>query len=118
VTALNHRSAPRHLESAAIEDSPRFLPDGYLIFRSIEGGIDFLYRMRLDGTQRQKINPTRIFDLFDASPNGRWAIVLTEGSDENKSPTVMAVPVEGGASVQICSINCGRDGASAESPCI
>jgi Tol biopolymer transport system component/tRNA A-37 threonylcarbamoyl transferase component Bud32 len=106
VTALNHRSAPRHLESAAIEDSPHFLPNGDLIFRSIEGGINFLYRMRLDGTQRQKINPTRIFELFDASPNGRWAIALREGNDEDKSPTVMAVPVEGGAAVQICSINC------------
>jgi Tol biopolymer transport system component/tRNA A-37 threonylcarbamoyl transferase component Bud32 len=106
VTALNHRSAPRHLESAAIEDSPRFLPNGDLIFRSIEGGIDYLSRIRVDGTQRQKISPKRIFDLFSASPNGRWAIVLSEGSDEEKSPTVMAVPVEGGASVQISSIDC------------
>jgi len=106
VVALNHRSAPRHLESAAIEDSPRFLPNGDVIFRSIEGGIDFLYRMRMDGTQRQKISPKRIFDLFDASPNGRWAIVLGEGSDEDKSPTVMAVPLEGGAAVRLCSIAC------------
>jgi hypothetical protein len=104
--ALNHRSAPRHLESSAIEDSPRFLPNGDVIFRSIEGGIDFLYRMRTDGSQRQKISPKRIFDLFDASPNGQWAVVLSEGSDEEKSPTVMAVPVEGGAPVRICSIAC------------
>jgi eukaryotic-like serine/threonine-protein kinase len=106
VVALNHRSAPRHLESAAIEDSPRFLPDGDLLFRSVEGGIDFLYRMRIDGTQRQKIIPERIFDLFDASPNGRLALVLGEGSDEEKSPTVMVVPLEGGAGVRICSIAC------------
>ena len=106
VVALNHRSAPRHLESAAIEDSPRFLPDGDLLFRSVEGGIDFLYRMRIDGTQRQKIIPERIFDLFDASPNGRLALVLGVGSDEEKSPTVMVVPLEGGAGVRICSIAC------------
>jgi len=106
VVALNHRSAPRHLESAAIEDSPRFLPDGDLLFRSVEGGIDFLYRMRIDGTQRQKIIPERIFDLFDASPNGRLALVLCEGSDEEKSPTVMVVPLEGGGGVRICSIAC------------
>jgi Tol biopolymer transport system component/predicted Ser/Thr protein kinase len=106
VVALNHRSAPRHLESAAIEDSPRFLPDGDLLFRSVEGGIDYLYRMRIDGTQRQKIMPERIFDLFDASPNGRLALVLGEGSDEEKSPTVMVVPLEGGAGVRVCSIAC------------
>jgi len=106
VEALNHRSAPRHLESTAIEDSPRFLPDGDVIFRSVEGGIDFLYRMRIDGTQRQKLSPKRIFDLLDASPNGRWAIVLGEGSDEEQSPTVMAVPLDGGAGVRICSIAC------------
>jgi eukaryotic-like serine/threonine-protein kinase len=106
VVALNHRSAPRHLQSAAIEDSPRFLPDGDLLFRSVEGGIDFLYRMRIDGTQRQKIIPERIFDLFDASPNGRLALVLGVGSDEEKSPTVMVVPLEGGAGVRICSIAC------------
>jgi Tol biopolymer transport system component/tRNA A-37 threonylcarbamoyl transferase component Bud32 len=106
VVALNHRSAPRHLESAAIEDSPRFLPNGDVIFRSVEGGIDFLYRMRIDGSQRQKISPKRIFDLFDASPNGRLALVLGEGSDEEKSPTVMVVPLEGGPAVRICSIAC------------
>ena len=61
VVALNHRSAPRHLESAAIEDSPRSLPNGDVIFRSVEGGIDFLYRMRMDGTQRQKISPDANF---------------------------------------------------------
>jgi len=77
-----------------------------VIFRSVEGGIDFLYRMRIDGTQRQKLSPKRIFDLLDASPNGRWAIVLGEGSDEEKSPTVMAVPLDGGAVVRICSIAC------------
>jgi Tol biopolymer transport system component/tRNA A-37 threonylcarbamoyl transferase component Bud32 len=106
VAALDHRSAPRHLESAAIEDSPCFLPSGEVIFRSVEGGIDFLYRVRIDGTQRQKISPKRIFDLFSASPNGRWAIVLGEGSDEETTPAVMAVPLEGGAFIQLCAIDC------------
>jgi len=107
VVALNHRSAPRHLESAAIEDSPRFLPDGDLLFRSVEGGIDFLYRMRIDGTQRQKIIPERIFRSVRRVAERPLASCWAKGATR-KSPTVMVVPLEGGAGVRICSIACWR----------
>ena len=48
------RSSPVQISSTAVEDSPYFLPDGELIFRAIEGGSNFLYRMKADGTGRRK----------------------------------------------------------------
>src|SRR5271167_2567026 len=40
------------------------------------------------------------------SPNTIAHRPFGEGSDEEKSPTVMAVPLDGGAVVRICSIAC------------
>ena len=58
--SINRRSSPVHLASTATEDSPFFLPNGELVFRAIEGGSNFLYRMKGDGSDRRKIIPGRI----------------------------------------------------------
>ena len=55
IATTNHRSPPVRLSTADVEDSPSFLPDGDLLFRAIEGGSNFLYRAKADGTNRQKI---------------------------------------------------------------
>ena len=72
IAPTSRRSSPVRISSAAIEDSPFFLPDGELIFRAIEGGSNFLYRMKTDGTGRRKITSERIVDVNSVSPDGRW----------------------------------------------
>jgi Tol biopolymer transport system component len=72
LSSTDHRSSPRELASAAGQDSPRFLPNGDLVLRSTEGGQNFLYRISQNGTERRKITPEPILDLFSASPDGRW----------------------------------------------
>jgi dipeptidyl aminopeptidase/acylaminoacyl peptidase len=106
VAPTSRRSSPRHISSAAVEDSPLFLPDGDLVFRAIEGGSDFLYRMRADGTGRRKIIPDRILGLIAASPDGRWVVAGLPNPDE-EHPTVMkAFALDGSASVPLCFVYC------------
>jgi hypothetical protein len=106
IAPTDHRSAPREIVSSAIEDSPRFLPEGDLLFRASEAGIDSLYRMHPDGSDRHKIGTLHIFDFFATSPDGRWALVLAEAPSEDHTPGQYAVPVEGGPSVLLCTNLC------------
>ena len=83
IAPTSRRSSPVHISSAAVEDSPFFLPDGDLVFRAIEGGSNFLYRMKADGTGRRKITPDRILDSVGVSPDGRWVVAGSSDSTKN-----------------------------------
>jgi Tol biopolymer transport system component len=102
IAPTSRRSSPVRISSAAVEDSPYFLPDGDLIFRAIEGGSNFLYRMKIDGTARRKVSSERILDIASVSPDGRWVIVGAPNSDEEYTAATRAFAVDGGASVPLC----------------
>jgi eukaryotic-like serine/threonine-protein kinase len=114
VSPLSHRSSPQRIFSAAVEDSPFFLPDGDIVFRAIEGGSNFLYRMKADGSGRVKITPQRISDFNSVSPDGRWAIAGSTGSDEEHTAEMMAFAVDGSAvvtlSTALCRLHWGMTG--------
>jgi eukaryotic-like serine/threonine-protein kinase len=98
----NRRSSPTRISSTAIEDSPHFLPDGDLVFRAIEGGSNFLYRMKADGTGRRKISSQRIFDIMAVSPDGRWVVASAPGPSEEHTAAAIAFAVEGGEAAPLC----------------
>ena len=102
VAPTSRRSSPLRISSAAVEDSPFFLPDGDLIFRAVEGGSNFLYRMKTDGTGRRKIGSERILDIESVSPDGRWVVAGAPNPDEEYTAAARAFPVDGGASVPFC----------------
>jgi Tol biopolymer transport system component len=108
VAPINRRSSPRHISSAAAEDTAFFLPDGDLVFRAFEGGANFLYRMKPDGTGRRKLIPDRIIELAAVSPDGRWVIVGVPNPDEERPAVVKAIALDGSASapVPICVLAC------------
>ena len=108
VAATDHRSSPRRISVAGTgtEDSPFFLPDGDLIFRAIENGSNFLYRMKADGSGRQKIFPQRIFDLKALSPDGRWVIASTPIAGKEHTAESAAFAVDGHATVPLCPGYC------------
>jgi serine/threonine protein kinase len=106
VAPLNRRSSPVRISSTEIEDSPHFLPDGDLIFRAVEGGSNFLYRMKVDGTGRSKIKAERILDLYGISPDGRWAIVAAPNSDQEHTAATKAFRLDGNEQVLICTGFC------------
>jgi eukaryotic-like serine/threonine-protein kinase len=102
IAPTSRRSSPVRISSAAVEDSPFFLPDGDLIFRAIEDGSNFLYRMKTDGTGRRKITSERILDIESVSPDGRWVIAGAPNPDEEYTAAARAFAVDGGESVPVC----------------
>ena len=107
VAPTNRRSSPVRISpETAIEDSPFFLPDGDLVFRAIEGGSDFLYQMKTDGSARRKISSQRIFEALALSPDGRWIVAGSTGSDRDQTPQTTAFAVDGSTSVPLCLSYC------------
>ena len=106
IAPTSRRSSPVRIFSAAVEDLPFFLPDGDLIFRAIEGGSNYLYRMKPDGTGRRKITSERILDISAVSPDGRWVAAGSPNSDEEHPAGMKAFPVDGGISVPLCIDYC------------
>jgi Tol biopolymer transport system component len=109
IAATSHRSSPRRISSEASEDSPLFLPNGDLLFRAIEGGTNFLYGMKADGTGRHKIIPDRILEFTAVSPDGRWAVAATADSNEEHPASLKAFAMDGSASVMLCTLHCMLD---------
>jgi serine/threonine protein kinase len=102
VAPTDHRSSPRHIVSSASEDNPVFLPDGDLVFRAVDGGANFLYRMHADGSDRRRVIPDHILDFNSLSPDGRWAIVQAPDANAEHTYGMFALPVEGGSPVRLC----------------
>jgi dipeptidyl aminopeptidase/acylaminoacyl peptidase len=106
VAPMNRRSSPVCISSTPIEDSPRFLPDGDLIFRAVEGGSNFLYRMKADGTGRSKIKAERVLDLYSVSPDGRWAAIASPNPDQEHTAATKAFRLGGNEEVLVCQAYC------------
>lgn len=106
VAPVNHRSSPRSIPSAAQEDSPFFLPDGDLVFRAIEGGLNFVYRMKTDGTARRRIVPDRILEIMAVSPDGRWVVAAAPEANAQLPVIVKAFALDGSASMPLCVVHC------------
>ena len=106
LSPTDHRSSPRELMSATSQDSPVMLPNGTLVFRSTEDGQRFIYRSKQDGTERRKIVPDPILDVYSISPDGRWVVAPAKGTDEEHQAVLMAYPMDGGPSFPLCNSYC------------
>ena len=102
----DHRSSPRKIPSTVDEDSPSFLPDGDLIFRRREGGLNFAYRMKTDGSDRSKVVSDTVGDLISVSPDGRLVVAQSKGPDEEHPYSVVAYSLDGGQPVPLCNSLC------------
>jgi len=67
---------PRRLTTGN-ESRPSLSADHDIFFLN-EGRVRFLYRMRPDGSDRRKVDETRMLYLYGVSPDGRWAAVGLE----------------------------------------
>jgi serine/threonine protein kinase len=107
VAPTNRRTSPTRISSpTANEDSPFFLPNGDLVFRAIEGGSNFLYRMKVDGTDRRKISPQRVLDVVAVSPDGRWFVAGSPRPDQEHTAQVTAFAVDGSTAATLCASYC------------
>jgi eukaryotic-like serine/threonine-protein kinase len=106
LASLNLEFSPRRFASSASEDEPRFDSAGNIYFRASEGNQNFIYRMKMNGTDRRKAYPGPILDLQGLAPDGKWAAVwaATSGAESRN----FAVPLAGqGNPVTICTGYCG-----------
>ncbi|HXX99743.1 MAG TPA: hypothetical protein VEI54_02410, partial [Candidatus Limnocylindrales bacterium] len=107
VASTDHRTSPSKLESEVSEDAPFFLPNGDLIYRAHEGGKNYLYTRKQDGSGRRKAKEEPILTLHSVSPDGRWSIVgeTMDGNAEHPS-VIVAYPNAGGREVVTCWMLC------------
>jgi hypothetical protein len=83
---------------------PKFSPDGGLGFIAVEGGLNYLYRSRQDGSLRQKIVENPVLEFAGFSPDNRWAVAWAAVSGNADATTeVLAYPIAGGTPLRICS---------------
>jgi Tol biopolymer transport system component len=104
VAPLDGSAPPRRLGGA--ESKQAFLgralfgPDGDLFFVQDE----FLYRVKPDGSGRQKVMDERVFYLYGISRDGKWAAVWTAGT------SVAIHSLDSSRAIELCSA-CGTVGA-------
>jgi eukaryotic-like serine/threonine-protein kinase len=106
VAPADRSSSPVKLSSGTNDDSPFFLPNGDIVFRTVQGRQNFLYRVKPDGSGREKISDGSVFDLISISPDGRWAIATSAATDAKEAFATAAIPVNGGAPIPLCQGYC------------
>jgi Tol biopolymer transport system component len=103
---------PRKL-SETDDDHPLFASNGEIVFRASEGGANFIYTMKEDGTGRRKIVPTPILALNGISPDGQWVLAYAPVSKDEVTVSVLAYQTNGGRAVRVCDtckVSWSRDG--------
>jgi len=106
IASTDRRFPPRQIPSSTSDDSPAFGPGGDIFFRSAEGGSNFIYRVKEDGTGRQKVLPNPILDFNSVAPDGQWLVAVAPTHDEEIPAAVWAYPIHGGTPVRICAGIC------------
>jgi Tol biopolymer transport system component len=106
IASTDRRFPPRQIPSSTSDDSPVFGPGGDIFLRSAEGGSNFIYRVKQDGTDRQKVWPNPILDFISVAPDGQWLVAVAPTHDEEIPAAVWAYPVHGGTPVRICAGVC------------
>lgn len=97
------RSSPPRLIASTGETSPRFGPDGQVLFRLSDGRTHYLAQMKKDGSDRSKAVAYPIGNVVNISPDRRWMVTI--GPVGSVAATI-AVPVAGGAPRRICVRGC------------
>jgi eukaryotic-like serine/threonine-protein kinase len=114
VASTEHRFAPRQIRSANTEFFPQYSRSGRIYFLLSGTGHSYLYRVKDDGTQEEKITSEPIVSAFGISPDERFAVVYRTLNREDNRIEADAVPLAGGPWIPLCSGFCeaewSRDG--------
>ena len=98
VAALDRRTAPRRVVQGG--DNVAFGANRDLVFRSIEGHVNFITRIGLDGQNRVRLSDINAIDFIGTSPDGQW--VSFAGRFDGEKFGAMVVQVYGGESKVLC----------------
>jgi len=102
IAQLDHSSPPRQIPNVE-GGTPRFTPDGEILFRRTEGSTTagttgFVYRARPDGTGVRKILEPPILLMNSVSPDGKWLVAWAPLHGDGP-PAGQAFPLSGGPPV-------------------
>jgi eukaryotic-like serine/threonine-protein kinase len=109
LSSTEHRFAPRQIRSASGQLVPQYSHSGRIYYVLSEGGHAYLYRMKDDGTQEEKLTSEPIDHAFGISPDERFAAVYRALNKEDNWRDAEAVPIVGGPRVPLCSGWCEAD---------
>jgi len=101
LASLERHFSPRQLLAAEEAASPRFGSPGELLFLGWENGTRYFYRVKEDGTGREKVVPSAMGWRFEVSPDKQWVIPSVALGEEGQWQ-VMAFPLNGGPAVRVC----------------
>jgi DNA-binding winged helix-turn-helix (wHTH) protein/Tol biopolymer transport system component len=101
------KSWPARLITGAGETWPHFGREGEIVFQRAEGNVNYLERMKLDGSARAKVFPYPIMDIIGISPGRKWLMATVAYPEGNSvRPMVMAIPLDGGKPRRLCKSYC------------
>jgi len=107
VVAPIDRSFPARQLGHNGETTPYFGPRGQILFRLVEGNLNYLEQMNQDGSGRSKVLPYPIIEVQGISPKRRWLLAMAPYPDSNSVvPRVVAIPLDGGPPRRICASYC------------
>lgn len=113
LASTEHLFAPRKLEAPPNEGYPSFSASRRIYFASTEPtGQGYVYRMKEDGTQLEKVSPLPVLEASEVSPTERFVMVRrTLNKDENWWE-IEALSVSGEPATPICSGWCHANWAN------
>jgi len=102
---LDRRSPPRQIPN--VESATAYLgPSGDVFFLASEGRGQYMFRVREDGTGRQKVTEQQVHDITGISPDGQWVGGLGPVPGQEAASFDFAFPTSGGSPVAICDPPC------------
>ncbi|HXZ29405.1 MAG TPA: protein kinase [Terriglobales bacterium] len=104
IASLDRRHPPRQFPSSVSEDEPAFGPGGEIYFRVAEGRNNFLYRIKEDGSGREKVVPGPMIEFGGVSADGQWIAGYQGQESADQAALVQAYPIAGGAPVNLCQV--------------
>jgi len=102
IASLEHSFQPRQL-AVGIKRAVLFVANGELLFERSEAGRQFIFHIKEDGTQLEKLLPYPGLNLKAVSPDGRWVIVTAPTAEGSRPTGLLAYSIKGGHPARICT---------------
>ena len=103
IWSLDRYASPQQLV-AAEADTPIFARNGEILFSMKEGALNYIFRIKEDGTDLRKLIPDPVDHLISVSPDGRWVVATVDSGNSARSEIVFAYPMQGGLPRVLCRV--------------